>query len=39
MKFLLISRSYDQITLEFQELVDVFPYIHILGEEESERIK
>ena len=38
MKFLLTSRPYDQITSEFQELVDAFPYIRIPGEEESERI-
>ena len=38
MKFLLISCFYEQITSEFQELVNVFFYIRILGEEELECI-
>ena len=39
-KFLLTSRPYEQITSEFQELIDAFPYIRIPGEQEegSERI-
>ena len=37
-KFLLTSRPYEQITSEFQELIDAFPHIRIPGEEESERI-
>ena len=37
-KFLLINRPYKQITSEFKELINNFFYIHILEEEELERI-
>lgn len=37
-KWLLTSRPYEQITYEFQEIIDEFPCIRIPGEEESEKI-
>ena len=37
-KFLLTSRPYEQIMTNFRELVDIFPYVRIPGEEASEQI-
>ncbi|KAF4989612.1 hypothetical protein FDECE_14648 [Fusarium decemcellulare] len=38
LKYLLTSRPYEQIVSTFRPLLDVFPYIRIPGEEESESI-
>jgi ankyrin repeat protein len=38
LKYLLTCRPYDQIVSKFRVLLDVFPNIHIPGEEESETI-
>ncbi|CAG7566001.1 unnamed protein product [Fusarium equiseti] len=38
LRYLLTCRPYDQILSRFQVLLDVFPNIHIPGEEESEAI-
>ena len=37
-RYLLTSRPYEQITIEFKSLISDFPSIRIPGEEESERI-
>jgi ankyrin repeat protein len=37
-KYLLTSRPYDEITSEFRELEEAYPYIRIPGEDESEVI-
>ncbi|OOQ91128.1 hypothetical protein PEBR_01131 [Penicillium brasilianum] len=38
LKYLLTSRPYEQIVSKFQTLLDIFPYVRIPGEEESETI-
>lgn len=38
LKYLLTSRPYEHIVSKFQRLLDIFPYVRIPGEEESEII-